>query len=205
MSYDIILGRDATDKKKFGSSGLIHIGKGYVTMGNYTSMSNNIYLDIARSHVILVAGKRGCLEGSTLVLTDKGYKKIKDFNPLLDKILSFHLESQTFEWEKAELIRYHIKDEKLIKIKLENNKELILTKEHPLLIAIGKEQLSLLWRNGENLKVGDLLLETVNSFKDINPIQIKKTKKIKNTWELYDLPVPKNHPFIANEITRKIQ
>ncbi|MEK6908859.1 MAG: ATP-binding protein [Nanoarchaeota archaeon] len=59
MSYDIILGRDASDKKKFGTAGLIHIGKGYVTMGNYTSMSNNIYLDVARSHVILVAGKRG--------------------------------------------------------------------------------------------------------------------------------------------------
>lgn len=203
MSYDIILGRDATDKKKFGNSGLIHIGKGYVTMGNYTSMSNNIYLDVARSHVILVAGKRGCLEGSTLIFTDKGYKKIKDFNPLLDKILSFNLKNQTFEWEKAELIRYHIKDEKLIKIKLENNKELILTKEHPLLIAIGKEQLSLLWRNGENLKVGDLLLETVNSFKDINPIQIKEIKEIEDILEVYDLSVPKNHSFIANGIISK--
>lgn len=200
MSYDIILGRDASDKKKFGSSGLIHIGKGYVTMGNYTSMSNNIFLDVARSHVILVAGKRGCLEGSTLVFTDKGYKKIKDFSPLLDKILSFNLENQIFEWEKAELIRYQIKDEKLIKIKLENNKELILTKEHPLLIATGKTQLSLLWRNGENLKVGDLLLETVNSFKDINPIQIKEIKEIENIEEVYDLAVPKNHSFIANGI-----
>ena len=90
MAYDIILGRDASDKKKFGKEGLIHIGKGYVTMGNYTSMSNNIFLDVARSHVILVAGKRGCLEGNTQVFTDKGYKRIKEFNPLLDKILSFN-------------------------------------------------------------------------------------------------------------------
>ncbi|MEK6894245.1 MAG: DUF87 domain-containing protein [Nanoarchaeota archaeon] len=200
MSYDIILGRDASDKKKFGSSGLIKIGKGYVTMGNYTSMSNNILLDVARSHVILVAGKRGCLEGNTLVFTDKGYKKIKEFNPLLDKILSFNPENQIFEWEKADLIRYHVRDEKLIKIKLENNKELIITKEHPLLITTGKKQLSLLWRNGENLKVGDLLLETVNSFKDINPIFIKEIKEIDNIEEVYDLSVPKNHSFIANGI-----
>ncbi|MEK6915309.1 MAG: ATP-binding protein [Nanoarchaeota archaeon] len=66
MSYDIILGRDNADKKKFGKEGLIKIGKGYVTMGNYTSMSNNIFLDVARSHVILVAGKRGSGKSYTL-------------------------------------------------------------------------------------------------------------------------------------------
>src|SRR3989344_4977798 len=72
MAYDIILGRDASDKKKFGQSGLIHIGKGYVTMGNYTSMSNNIFLDVARSHVILVAGKRGSGKSYTLgVITEE--------------------------------------------------------------------------------------------------------------------------------------
>jgi uncharacterized protein len=72
MAYDIILGRDNSDKKKFGKSGLIHIGKSYVTMGNYTSMSNNLYLDVARSHVILVAGKRGSGKSYTLgVITEE--------------------------------------------------------------------------------------------------------------------------------------
>ncbi len=59
MPYDIIIGRDSADKERFGNNGLIHIGKGYVKMGNYTSLSNSIYMDIARSHIILVAGKRG--------------------------------------------------------------------------------------------------------------------------------------------------
>jgi len=59
MGYDIMLGRDATDKKAFGERGRIHLGKGYVTMGQYTSLSNDIYLDVARSHVVLIAGKRG--------------------------------------------------------------------------------------------------------------------------------------------------
>ena len=59
MPYDIIIGRDKSDKKKFGEKGLIFLGKGYVTMGQYTSLSNSIYMDVARSHVILVAGKRG--------------------------------------------------------------------------------------------------------------------------------------------------
>lgn len=66
MGYDIITGRDTSDKKAFGERGLILIGKGYVKMGQYTSMSNRILMDIARSHVVLVAGKRGSGKSYTL-------------------------------------------------------------------------------------------------------------------------------------------
>ncbi|MEK6935469.1 MAG: DUF87 domain-containing protein [Nanoarchaeota archaeon] len=59
MAYDIIIGRNKSDKEKFGDKGLIYLGKGYVSMGNYTSLSNLIWLDVIRSHVILIAGKRG--------------------------------------------------------------------------------------------------------------------------------------------------
>jgi len=59
MPYDIIIGRDKSDKKRFGNKGLIYLGKGYVQMGSYTSLSNKIWMDVARSHVILIAGKRG--------------------------------------------------------------------------------------------------------------------------------------------------
>lgn len=66
MSYNIILGRNEADKKAFGEKGLTTIGKGYVKMGQYTSLSNTILMDIARSHVILVAGKRGSGKSYTL-------------------------------------------------------------------------------------------------------------------------------------------
>ncbi|MBU0958292.1 MAG: ATP-binding protein [Nanoarchaeota archaeon] len=66
MPYDIIIGRDETDKKRFGKKGLIYLGKGYVKMGQYTSLSNPIFMDIARSHVILIAGKRGSGKSYTL-------------------------------------------------------------------------------------------------------------------------------------------
>ena len=66
MVYDIIIGRGESDKKLFGDKGLIKIGKGYVKMGQHTSLSNNIFLDIARSHVLLVAGKRGSGKSYTL-------------------------------------------------------------------------------------------------------------------------------------------
>lgn len=72
MPYDIIIGRDESDKKHFGKKGLIFIGRGFVKMGQYNSLSNNIYLDVARSHVILVAGKRGSGKSYTLgVLTEE--------------------------------------------------------------------------------------------------------------------------------------
>jgi len=66
MGYDIILGRDESDKKKFGDRGLIYLGKGYVKMGQYTSLSNKIFMDVGRSHVVLVAGKRGSGKSYTL-------------------------------------------------------------------------------------------------------------------------------------------
>ncbi|MFZ1970653.1 MAG: ATP-binding protein [Candidatus Nanoarchaeia archaeon] len=66
MPYDIIIGRDASDKEKFGDRGLVFIGKGFVKMGQYTSLSNRILMDVARSHVVLVAGKRGSGKSYTL-------------------------------------------------------------------------------------------------------------------------------------------
>jgi len=72
MSYDIPVGRNDSDKKKFGKRGLAYIGKTYVKMGQYTSLSNKLFLDISRSHVILVAGKRGSGKSYTLgVLTEE--------------------------------------------------------------------------------------------------------------------------------------
>jgi hypothetical protein len=72
MPYDIIIGRGESDKKKFGNQGLVLIGRGFVKMGQYTSLSNNIYLDVARSHVILIAGKRGSGKSYTMgVLTEE--------------------------------------------------------------------------------------------------------------------------------------
>jgi len=66
MAYDITIGRDSADKKVFGDRGLVNIGKGYVKMGQYTSLSNRILMDISRSHVVLVAGKRGSGKSYTL-------------------------------------------------------------------------------------------------------------------------------------------
>jgi hypothetical protein len=57
--YEIVLGRNEDDRKKYGTEGTVLIGRHYVKMGQTTSLSNNIFMDIARSHVVFVVGKRG--------------------------------------------------------------------------------------------------------------------------------------------------
>ena len=200
MPYDIIIGRDEADKKRFGEKGRIKIGKAYVQMEQYTSLSNPIYLDVARSHVILVAGKRGCLIGNTLVFTDKGYKEIKNFDEKKDKLLSFNKETKKFEWENAELLKYQIKNEKLLKIKFENGKQLVLTREHPLLAVVGDKLLSLLWIKAESLEGGYEVLSVGKSFGDLINLKIDKIEEVEGINEVYDLSVDKNHSFIANGI-----
>src|SRR3989338_7452242 len=106
MAYDIIIGRDLSDKKRFGDKGLIYIGKGYVKMGNYTSLSNKIWIDVARSHVVLVAGKRGsgkCLHGDTLItLADGSQSPIKDLENNREKIISLNEKLKIEQSEKSD-------------------------------------------------------------------------------------------------------
>ena len=59
MVYDIIIGRSEKDRKNYVKEGTILIGKQYVKMGQITSLSNEIFLDVARSHVVFICGKRG--------------------------------------------------------------------------------------------------------------------------------------------------
>ena len=59
MSYDTIIGRGEDENKELGNKGLIFLGKQYVKMGQFSSLSNRIMLDVNTSHVILISGKRG--------------------------------------------------------------------------------------------------------------------------------------------------
>ncbi len=96
MSYDIIIGRGESDKKKLGNKGLIHIGRGYVKMGQYDSLSNNIFLDVSRSHVMLIAGKRGSGKSYTMgVLTEEISNLPKDIS---ENIASLIFDTMGIYW-----------------------------------------------------------------------------------------------------------
>lgn len=70
--YDIIIGRSPDDAKKFGTKGSVFIGKQYVQMGGTTSLSNSIYIDLVRSHVLFVVGKRGSGKSYTMGVIAEG-------------------------------------------------------------------------------------------------------------------------------------
>ena len=59
MPFNIVVGRNESDRKKFGDNGTILLGRNYVKMGRTTSLSNFVYMDVIRSHVVFVVGKRG--------------------------------------------------------------------------------------------------------------------------------------------------
>jgi uncharacterized protein len=88
MPFDVIVGRNESDKKAFGNRGLAYLGKTYVTMGNYTSLSNPIYMDVARSHVVLISGKRGSGKSYTIgtmaeALSNLGVEESGNIAPLI--------------------------------------------------------------------------------------------------------------------------
>jgi uncharacterized protein len=64
--YDIIIGRNKQDIEKLGTEGSVFIGKHYVKMGQTTSLSNKVYMDVTKSHVVFVCGKRGSGKSYTL-------------------------------------------------------------------------------------------------------------------------------------------
>ncbi|MFQ5621462.1 MAG: LAGLIDADG family homing endonuclease [Candidatus Nanoarchaeia archaeon] len=149
MAYDIIVGRSKKDREKFGTKGTVLIGKQYVKMGATTSMSNNIYLDVTRSHVVFVCGKRGsgkCLLGDTKITLSNGEVVcIEELEHRVQNILSVgeDLKISGRKWEGF----YKRKAPAILKIKLRTGKELSLTPEHPLLTVEG-------WRAAQSLPVG---------------------------------------------------
>jgi ABC-type dipeptide/oligopeptide/nickel transport system ATPase component len=70
--YDIIIGRDEKDRQRYGKEGTIYLGKHYVKMGQTTSLSNDIYMDVTRSHVVFVCGKRGSGKSYTMGVIAEG-------------------------------------------------------------------------------------------------------------------------------------
>ncbi len=72
MPFDVIVGRNESDMKKYGKKGLVLIGRTYVKMGRTTSLSNYIYMDVAKGHVIYVVGKRGSGKSYTLGVIAEG-------------------------------------------------------------------------------------------------------------------------------------
>jgi hypothetical protein len=76
MVFDVIIGRSKKDLEKFGREGTIFLGKQYIKMGQTTSLSNPVYLDVAGSHVVFIVGKRGSGKSYTMGAIAEGLAEL---------------------------------------------------------------------------------------------------------------------------------
>lgn len=86
--YEIVIGRSKQDVEKLGLRGTIFVGREYVNMGNVTSLSNDVYMDISTSHVVFICGKRGSGKSYTMGVIAEGLADIeKDIRQNLSIIM----------------------------------------------------------------------------------------------------------------------
>ena len=81
MVFDVIIGRSKKDVAKYGKEGTILIGKQYIQMGQTTSLSNPVYMDVASAHVCLSSGREA---RENLTRSERSLKVL----PISHKILS---------------------------------------------------------------------------------------------------------------------
>jgi uncharacterized protein len=170
--YDIIVGRSKHDREKYGTRGAVLLGRQYVTMGQTTSLSNNVYMDMVRSHIVLIVGKRGsgkCLHGDTLItLTDGSCKKVKNLEQDANGIYTLNADLRIKEGEKSHFYKRTVG--KLLEITLRSGKSIKVTPEHPFFTVKG-------WLPAEQLNPGARIAtpRVLPSFGD-KAIEIERVK-----------------------------
>ncbi|MDP3698288.1 MAG: hypothetical protein Q8R47_01740 [Nanoarchaeota archaeon] len=225
MVFDVIIGRSKKDVEKYGKQGTVFLGKQYIQMGQSTSLSNPVLMDIASAHVAFIVGKRGSgkcvLDFTKISLSDGSTKNIKEIYEDLEKdsliinktekeellrpqkivkVISINGHLGVVEKPILAIYRKFI-EEDLIKITTTSGKEIIITKEHPLLVPITVENKGLcqvLWKKASLIRE----TETVMIFEEniVKEDKIEEIKKIKYKGWVYDLTIPETHNFIANNI-----
>lgn len=139
MAMDIVVGRSEGDLQKFGLKGCVYLGKQFIKMGQQTSLSNNVYLDIARAHAMFICGKRGggkCLHGDTLITLEDG--AVIPIHQLENDSRSIFSLNQDLKMERAEKSHFYKRNvNRLLELTLRSGKVIKLTPEHPLLTVKG--------------------------------------------------------------------
>ncbi|HLD86898.1 MAG TPA: hypothetical protein VJB12_02440, partial [Candidatus Nanoarchaeia archaeon] len=76
--YETILGRSEQDRIKLGTYATVYLGKQYVKMGQVTSLSHKVYMDVSRSHIVFIAGKRGSGKSYTMGVVAEGVNDLPE-------------------------------------------------------------------------------------------------------------------------------
>ncbi|MBN1940649.1 MAG: hypothetical protein JW772_00540, partial [Candidatus Diapherotrites archaeon] len=144
-----VIGRSLSDFEKYGARGTGYLGKVLMSGGERPVLGRKILMDLAKSHLVLICGKRGggkCVTGDTLItLEDGSVKPIKELEHDNRKILAMNEEFKIAPTHKTEFFKRTVN--KILEVKLRSGKKIKLTPEHPLLTIQG-------WRPAQELKAG---------------------------------------------------
>ncbi len=152
------------------------------------------YIDYCRKNNISVGNGRGCLSGSTLVLTSTGFQNLKDLS-VGDKVFTHTGKCK----EVLDVFKFNVSKESLVKVKTDHSfGTILMTKDHKVYASKAKETDKYI-----NLKKNNsVYLNKVKRWEDPVPPQwipigeLKKNdliyttipqRKIKNSWEPLDL------------------
>ena len=136
------------------------------------SLSNKVFLDVTKSHVVFVCGKRGggkCLVGDTLItIGDGSVKKISELYLDDREIMSLNSDLKIVKSEKDGFFKRTV--DKTLKLTLATGREIRMTPEHPLLTMNG-------WIPAETLSIGSRIAtprtEPVFGDKDVSEDKVK--------------------------------
>lgn len=78
MAYEIVLGREEAERDKWGIQGTVFLGKQYVKMDATTALSQPVYLDLNKAHVVFVTGKRGSGKSYAMGVIAEGIATLPD-------------------------------------------------------------------------------------------------------------------------------
>lgn len=151
---------------------------------------------------ILTRSGRGCFTDKALVLTDTGYKSIKDVQ-IGDRVISadgkFHMVEDTFEYDI---------DEPMMKIRSEAHpSDIECTQDHRILVKRNDE---IEYVKAKDINHSDLFCfpksqedsisysSEDDDFYYIKPETIEQTDKSKT--KVYDLQIEEEHSFVVNNI-----
>jgi len=191
MVFDVIIGRSKQDVEKYGKEGTILVGRQYVKMGQTTSLSNPVYMDVAGAHVVFIVGKRGCFVGSTKIKLTNGksisFKElVEDYNTGKEHYC-YTLKNGTIKKSKIINPLLTEKKAKVIKLTFSNNQEIICTPDHRFMLK------NLSYKEAKDLERADILKSVTKE----NTYVLKKEIETKKE-DVYDIEVPNTHNFVLD-------
>lgn len=83
----------------------------------------------ATENIVINQGGTDCFDGSTMVVTSNGSKKITELS-VGDKVLSYDEKEQKEVYNNVKNVFKYNNYKKTIKVKLKNGKEIIATEDH---------------------------------------------------------------------------